>query len=226
MLITFLKGEKMENEALKSFDPKSLADELLKLIVPAPPTRAEMENYDAYEYCLGCADAISNFIETPIVTLFEPIDVKQIDLFIGLNSHHDNEDSRLSIETLNKKRKVIIKIQSLAQERFTNGLKLPNLKWLDEHKDIKERSWSEFENLVWDTFGDYEIYCERIKATFVAMCNVLEVTYDKYYDEYEKERIEEDQAECEQIEAEMEAEVEAKYEDFLDAQKYDPSLRA
>ena len=42
----------------------------------------------------------------------------------------------------------------------------------------------------------------------------------------EKERIEEDQAECEQIEAEMEAEVEAKYEDFLDAQKYDPSLRA
>ena len=105
-------------------------------------------------------------------------------------------------------------------------LKLPNLKWLDEHKDVKERSWSEFENLVWDTFGYYEIYCERIKATFVAMCNVLEVTYDKYYDEYEKERIEEDQAECEQIEAEMEAEVEAKYEDFLDAQKYDPSLRA
>ena len=37
---------------------------------------------------------------------------------------------------------------------------------------------------------------------------------------------EEYQAKYEQIEAEMEAEVEAKYEDFLDAQKYDPSLRA
>ena len=62
-------------------------------------------------------------------------------------------------------------------------------------------------------------------ATPDEIAGELGISRDEY-DEYEKERIEEDQAECEQIEAEMEAEVEAKYEDFLDAQKYDPSLRA
>lgn len=225
MLSTFSKGVRMENET-KNFDAKGLAKELLGLIVPADPSKYDMEQYEPYEYCAGCTEAINRFVEMPIVTLFEPINVARIDLFIGLNSHHDDEDSRLTIEILRKKREIVIKIQSLAQERFTQGLNLPNLKWQDEHKDIKEKSWSEFENLVWDTFSDYGIYRDRIKTTFDAIDDELEAKYNECYEKYEKERQTDDQAECEQIEAQMEAEVEARYEDFLDAQKYDPSLRA
>lgn len=214
----------MENE--KVFYPKCVAMELLELIKPKLPNEDDMQEYEPDEYCAGCTEAINRFMEMPIITLFEPINVARIDLFIGLNSHHNDEDSKLSIELLKKKRETFIKIQTLAQERFTQGLNLPNLKWQNEHRHIKQENLNEFESLVQDTFSDYAIYIERIKATFNAIDDELEARYNESYDKIQEERIAKDYAESKAIEAMLEAQVEGEYEDFLDAQKYNPNLRA
>lgn len=216
----------MENENAKVFYPKRVAMELLELIKPKLPNEDDMQEYEPDEYCAGCTEAINRFIEMPIVTLFEPINVARIDLFIGLNSHQNDEDSRLSIELLKKKREIFINIQTLAQERFTQDLNLPNLKWQNEHRHIKQENLNEFESLVQDTFSDYAIYIERIKATFKAIDDELEARYNESFDKYEKERIAKDYAQSKAIEAQLEAQVESEYEDFLDAQKYNPNLRA
>lgn len=76
-----------------------------------------------------------------------------------------------------------------------------------------------------DTFSDYAIYIERIKATFNAIDDELEARYNESY-KIQEERIAKDYAESKAIEAMLEAQVEGEYEDFLDAQKYNPNLRA